>query len=59
MHDVAVVTCLFLVVALVVTSVAAFVRSHRKDDQMGSLVGLGALIFAGIPAATYGAITGF
>ena len=59
MPDLGAAACLILVAGLVVTSVAAFVRSHRKDDEMGSLVGLGALIFAGIPAATYGAITGF
>ncbi len=59
MPDLAAATCLLLVVALVVTSVAAFVRSHGKDDPMGSLVGLGALVVAGIPAAAYGAMAGF
>jgi len=59
MPDLAAAACLILVVGLVVTAMVAFVRSHRKDDEMGSLVGLGALIFAGIPAAAYGAMTGF
>jgi len=52
-------TCLVLVVALVVTSVGAFVWSHRKDDPMGALVGLGALVIAGVPAAAYGAMAAF
>jgi len=56
MPDVALATCLFLVVALVVTAVVGFVWSHRKDDQMGSLIGLGALVVAGMPAIAYGAM---
>jgi hypothetical protein len=56
MPDLGLATCLFLVVALVVTSGVAFVRSHGKDDPVGSLVGLGALVIAGVPAAAYGAM---
>jgi len=59
MPDVAPATCLILVVALVVTAVVGFVWSHRKDDPMGSLIGLGALVVAGIPAAAYGAMSAF
>jgi hypothetical protein len=59
MPDVVLGTCLLLVAALVAISVVAFVRSHRKEDPMGSLIGLGALVIAGIPAAAYGAMTGF
>ena len=58
MPDLALTACLILVVALVGTAVAAFVRSHRKDDSMGSLVGMGAMVVAGMPAAAYGAMTG-
>jgi hypothetical protein len=54
--DLVLTTCLSLVAALVVTSAVAFVRSHRKDDTVGSLVGLGALVVAGVPAAAYGAM---
>jgi hypothetical protein len=57
MPDVALATCLFLIMALVVTAVGGFVWSHRKDDPMGSLIGLGALVAAGMPAAAYGAMT--
>jgi hypothetical protein len=56
MPDVALAACLVLVVTLVVTAVVAFWWSHRKDDPMGSLVGLGALVVAGGPAAAYGAM---
>jgi hypothetical protein len=56
MPDLVLASCLFLVVALVVTSVIAFVWSHRKNAPMGSLVGLGALVIAGVPAAAYGAM---
>ena len=59
MPDVALAACLVLVVALVGTSVAGFVWSHRKDDPMGSLVGLGAIVVAGMPAAAYGAMSAF
>jgi hypothetical protein len=52
-------TCLVLVVALVVTSVGAFGWSHRKDDPMGALVGLGALVIADVPTAAYGAMASF
>lgn len=58
MPDVALAVCLLLVGTLVAASVAAFVWSHRKDDPMGSLIGLGALVIAGLPAAAYGAMTG-
>ena len=51
-------TCLFLVVAFVIASLVAFVRSHRDDDSVGGLIGMTAMIFAGIPAAAYGAMTG-
>ena len=51
-------TCLFLVVALVITSVVLFVRSHREHDSVGGLIGMTAMIFAGFPAAAYGAMTG-
>lgn len=50
--------CLFLVVALVLTSVVAFVWSRRKDDPMGDLVGLTAVVMAGLPAAAYGTMAG-
>jgi anti-sigma B factor antagonist len=46
-----------LVVALVMTSVIAFVWSHRNDDPMRSLIGLGAVVIAGVPAAPYWAMT--
>jgi hypothetical protein len=52
-------TCLVLVVALVLTSVGAFVWSHRKDDPMGALVGLGAQVIAGVPAAAYGVMVAY
>jgi hypothetical protein len=48
-------TCLLLVA----TSVVAFVRSHRKGSPMGSLIGFGALVMAGIPPVAYGATTSF
>jgi hypothetical protein len=57
--DVALAACLVLVVGLVVTSVIAFARSHRNDDPLGSLIGLSALVIAGVPAAAYGAMTAF
>jgi hypothetical protein len=57
--DVVLAACLFLVVALVVTSAIAFVWSHRKNDPLGSLIGLGAVVVAGVPAAAYGAMTAF
>jgi len=57
MPDVAPAACLFLVVALVVAAVIGFVRSSRTDDPMGSLLGLGALVVAGMPAAAYAAMT--
>lgn len=50
MPDPALPACLILVAAPVGTSVAAFLQSHRKDDPMGSLVGLGAMVIAGVPA---------
>jgi hypothetical protein len=53
MPELVLVTCLLLVA----TSVVAFVRSHRKGSPMGSLIGLAALVVAGIPAAAYGAMT--
>lgn len=53
------VACLVLVVALVVTSLAALVWSHRKDDPLASVVGMVAMVTAGIPAAVYGAMTAF
>ena len=59
MPDVALVACLFLVVALVLTSAVAFVWSHRTGDPMGSLIGLGSLVIAGMPAAAYGAMAAF
>ena len=55
MPELVLATCLILVV----TSVVAFVRSHRKGSPMGSLIGLAALVIAGIPAAAYGAMTSF
>jgi len=55
--DVVLAACLLLVVALVVTSVIAFVWSHRQNDRLGSLIGLGAVVAAGVPAAAYGAMT--
>jgi hypothetical protein len=57
--DVALAACLLLVVALVITSVIALVWSHRNDDPLGSLIGLGAVAIAGVPAAAYGAMTAF
>jgi len=51
--------CLFLVAALVLVSLAAFVRSQRAKDPLASLIGLLAMVTAGIPAAAYGAMTGF
>lgn len=59
MPDPALTACLILVVALVATSAAAFLQSHRKDDAMGSLVGLGAMTVAAVPAVAYGAMTSF
>ena len=59
MPDFALAACLLLVVALVLTSAIAFVWSHRNGDPMGSLIGLGALVIAGIPAAAYGAMAAF
>ena len=59
MPDLALATCLFLVVALVVVAVVGFVWSHRKNDPMGSLLGLSALFAAGVPAAVYGAMTAY
>jgi hypothetical protein len=53
MPDLVLATCLLLVV----TSAVAFVRSHRRDNRRGSLVGLGVLVVAGVPAAAYGAMT--
>lgn len=50
--------CLFLVVALVLTSVGAFVWSRRRGDPMGDLVGLTAVVMAGLPAAAYGTMAG-
>jgi len=57
--DAALVTCLVLVVALMGIAAAAFVRSHRTKDPMGSLVGLGALVVSAVPAVAYGAMTSF
>jgi hypothetical protein len=51
--------CLVLAVALVLTSGVAFVRSRRKDDPTGGVVGLTAMIIAGFPAAAYGALPGW
>jgi len=59
MPDLALATCLLLVVALVATAVVGFLWSHRKNDPMGSLIGLCALVVAGLPAAAYGAMTAF
>ena len=59
MPEFALAACLVLVVALVGTSAIAFVWSHRKEDPMGSLIGLGSLVAAGIPAAAYGAMAAF
>jgi len=59
MPDPALTACLVLVVALVGTSVAAFLQSHGKDDPMRSLVGLGAMVVAAVPAVAYGAMTSF
>jgi hypothetical protein len=56
MPDLVPATCLVLVVVLVVASVTAFVWSDRKNAPMGFLVGLGALVMAGVPAAAYGAM---
>lgn len=55
MPELVLATCLLLVA----TSVVAFVRSHRKGSPMGSLIGFGALVMAGIPAVAYGATTSF
>jgi ABC-type phosphate transport system permease subunit len=57
--DVALAACLVLVVALVLTSVMAFARSHRNEDPLGSLIGFVALLLAGVPAVAYGASTSF
>jgi len=51
--------CLVLTVALVLISLIAFVRSHRRSDPMDSLIGLAAMVGAGIPAAAYGAMSAF
>lgn len=51
--------CLALAVSLVLVSLIAFVRSHRQRDPLGSLVGLLAMLTAGIPAAAYGAMSAF
>ena len=59
MPDLVPLACLLLVVALVVISVVAFVWSHRREDPMGSLVGLGAMVSAGVPAAAFGAMAAF
>jgi hypothetical protein len=53
------ITCLVLVGSLVLVSVIAFVRSHRRRDPLGALVGLLAMLSAGIPAAAYGAMSAF
>lgn len=55
MPELVLATCLLLVA----TSVVAFMRSHRKGHPIGALIGLGALVLAGIPAAAYGAMTSF
>lgn len=59
MPDVASAACVFLVVALVGAAVTGYVWSHRNNDPMGSLMGLGALLLAGMPAAAYGAMSAF
>lgn len=59
MPDLALTACLILASALVAASVAAFLRSHRKDDPTGSLVGLGAMVLAAVPAVAYGAMSSF
>jgi len=59
MPELASAVCVFLVVALVGVAAGGYVWSHRNKDQMGSLMGLGALVVAGLPAAAYGAMSAF
>jgi hypothetical protein len=54
----AVVACLVLTAALVLTGVVLLVRSRRRSDATGDLLGLMALMAAGAPAAAYGAAAG-
>jgi len=54
----AVLACLVLTVALVVGGIALLVRSHRRLDATGELLGLMTLMAAGAPAAVYGAASG-
>ena len=59
MPDLASAVCVFLVVVLVGAAATGYVWSHRHKDQMGSLMGLGALLVAGLPAAAYAAMSAF
>ena len=54
----AVLACLVLTAALVLGGVVLLVRSVRREDATGDLLGLMALMAAGAPAAVYGAAAG-
>jgi hypothetical protein len=50
--------CLVLTVALAAGGLVLLVRSHRRLDATGELLGLMTLMAAGVPAAVYGAASG-
>jgi hypothetical protein len=54
----AVLACLALTVALAAGGLVLLVRSHRRLDATGELLGLMTLMAAGVPAAVYGAASG-
>jgi hypothetical protein len=50
--------CLVLTVALVLASLVLLVRAGRRHDPTRDLLGLMAMIAAGVPAAVYGVAAG-
>lgn len=54
----AVVACLVLTVVLTLGAIVLLGRPVRPDDPASDLLGLMAMIAAGIPAAVYGAASG-
>jgi hypothetical protein len=49
--------CLLLVLALASVGTWLLFRGYRRDDALGSLLGLLVIVAAGIPAAAFGAVS--